>query len=133
MMKKKERGFYEANNQSGRDDCDAVTSGNPRVLADIYKEDLRDDFLVADKKWRDLFHIWKQRGWKWKYGSGIVEKNIWRLGSQENWCIIGTNILLSPPRSVVEFIRNKSRYPWRIKRGAITLREIAIPLHKPLK
>ena len=33
-----------------RSESDAVTSKNPRVLADmIYKEDLADDFLVTDK------------------------------------------------------------------------------------
>ena len=76
----------------------------------IYKEDLADDFLVADKKWRDLFHILKQRGWKWKYGSGIVEKKYLAPGATGKTGIIGTNIFLSP-RSVVEFIRNSEPLP----------------------
>lgn len=80
-------------------------------LADaLHQENLADVFLKDDQRWRDLFHLLKQRGWKWAYGSGVIEKKYLTPGTTIKSGIVGTTVFHSA-RDVVDFVWNNEPKP----------------------
>ena len=81
-----------------------------RLAKDLIGNDIDEMLLDQDETWRTLYRGLKEKGWTWKYGSGVVSKKYYAPGyenlkkkEEKEW--LGTRIFYQI-KDVIAFVYN---------------------------